>query len=64
MDFKKSILKNNIKPYISQSYLNEKIELPRLWRSRGFLLHGLILSHESRITVLSPPVPEVHCFID
>ena len=30
------------------------IELPRLWRSRGFLLHGLILSHESRITVLSP----------
>ncbi|MEE0939530.1 hypothetical protein, partial [Methanobrevibacter sp.] len=31
-----------------------QIELPRLWRSRGFLLHGLILSHESRITVLSP----------
>ena len=24
MDFKKTIIKNNIKPYISQSYLNEK----------------------------------------
>ena len=34
--------------------INLLIELPRLWRSRGFLLHGLILSHESKITVLSP----------
>ena len=30
------------------------IELPRPVRGRGFLLHGLVLSHESRITVLSP----------
>ena len=33
---------------------HQNLEPPRLWRSRGFLLHGLILSHESRITVLSP----------
>ena len=31
-----------------------EIELPRPVRGRGFLLHGLVLSHESRITVLSP----------
>ena len=37
-----------------KSHRKPYIELPRLWRSRGFLLHGLILSHESRITVLSP----------
>ena len=49
---------------IATFYKEQEVELPRLWRSRGFLLHGLILSHESRITVLSPPVPEVHCFID
>ena len=31
-----------------------RLELPQLCRSRGFLLHGPVLSHESRITVLSP----------
>ena len=45
--------------YISQDelwvkYENIIIELPRPVRGRGFLLHGLVLSHESRITVLSP----------
>ena len=38
----------------SKEALINGFELPRPVRGRGFLLHGLVLSHESRITVLSP----------